>query len=75
VVTFDSRSDFEATRARFDERVPQLDPSVTLSFVISQAAWPEVEAAITQAPGPVAAIGEQLDDKIEDTVAEVCDLA
>ena len=29
VVTFDSRSDFESTRARFDERVPLLDPSVT----------------------------------------------
>lgn len=155
VVTFDSRSDFEATRTRFDERVPLLDPSVTLSLVISQAAWSEVEAAITQTLGPtgflavsrvdqgalmslrgtalhatqylvgnpliatevigsvrdgslfapfpaaiyadrngvhvsymlpsslftslddrgVAAIGEQLDDKIEDTVAEVCDLA
>jgi uncharacterized protein (DUF302 family) len=155
VVTFDSRSDFEATRARFDERVPQLDPSVARSLVISQASWSEVEAAITQTLGPtgflavsrvdqgslmglrgaalhatqylvgnpliatevignvragslfapfpaaiyadrngvhvsymlpsslftslddrgVAAIGEQLDDKMEDTVAEVCDLA
>jgi uncharacterized protein (DUF302 family) len=155
VVTFDSRSDFEATRTRFDERVPLLDPSVTLSLVTSQAAWSQVEAAITQTLGPtgflavsrvdqgalmslrgaalhatqylvghpliatevigsvrdaslfapfpaaiyadrngvhvsymlpsslftslddrgVAAIGEQLDDKIEDTVAEVCDLA
>jgi uncharacterized protein (DUF302 family) len=155
VVTFDSRSDFEATRARFDERVPLLDPNVTLSLVKSRAAWPEVEAAITQGLGPsgfaavtrvdqgalmslrgtslhatqylvgnpliatevigsvragslfapfpaaiyadgngvhvsymlpsslfasvddrqVAAIGAQLDDKIEDTVAEVCDLA
>jgi uncharacterized protein (DUF302 family) len=155
VVTFDSRSDFEATRTRFDERVPLLDPNVTVSLVISQAAWSEVEAAITQTLGPtgflavsrvdqgalmslrgtalhatqylvgnpliatevigsvrhgslfapfpaaiyadrdgvhvsymlpsslftslddrgVAAIGEQLDEKIEDTVAEVCDLA
>jgi hypothetical protein len=52
VVTFDSRSDFEATRTRFDERVPLLDPSVTLSLVNSQAAWSEVEAAITQTLGP-----------------------
>src|SRR5580658_4280563 len=46
VVTFDSRSDFESTRNRFDERFPLLDPSVTIELVISQAAWPEVEAAI-----------------------------
>src|SRR5580658_2872821 len=47
VVTFDSRSDFESTRARFDERFPLLDPSVTIKLVISQAAWSEVENAIT----------------------------
>jgi uncharacterized protein (DUF302 family) len=47
VVTFDSRSDFESTRNRFDERFPLLDPSVTIELVISQAAWSEVEAAIT----------------------------
>jgi uncharacterized protein (DUF302 family) len=52
VVTFDSRSDFESTRARFDEEVPLLDPSVTANVVISQPAWSEVEAAITPTLGP-----------------------
>ena len=52
VVTFDSRSDFESTRARFDERVPLLDPGVTANLVISQPAWSEVEAAITPTLGP-----------------------
>jgi hypothetical protein len=52
VVTVDSRSDFEATRKRFDERVPLLDPGLTSSLVLSRAAWPEVEAAITPALGP-----------------------
>jgi uncharacterized protein (DUF302 family) len=51
VVTFDSRSDFESTRSRFDERFPLLDQSVTIKLVISQAAWSEVEAAITPALG------------------------
>jgi uncharacterized protein (DUF302 family) len=52
VVTFDSRSDFELTRSRFEEQVPVLDPSVNLNLVSSQAAWSEVEAAITRALGP-----------------------
>jgi uncharacterized protein (DUF302 family) len=52
VVTFDSRSDFESTRARFDERVPLLEPSVTANLVISQPAWSEVEATITSTLGP-----------------------
>ncbi len=52
VVTFDSRSDFESTRARFDEQVPLLDPSVTRNLVISQAAWSEVESTITPTLGP-----------------------
>jgi uncharacterized protein (DUF302 family) len=52
VVTFNSRSDFESTRTRFDERVPLLDPSVTANLVISQARWSEVEAAITPTLGP-----------------------
>ncbi len=52
MVTFDFRSDFESTRARFDERVPLLDPAVTVNLVISQPAWSEVEAAITPALGP-----------------------
>ena len=52
VVTFDSRSDFESTRARFDERVPLLDPAVTANLVISQPAWSEVQAAITPTLGP-----------------------
>jgi uncharacterized protein (DUF302 family) len=47
VVTFDSRTDFESTRNRFDERFPLLDQSVTIKLVVSQAAWSEVEAAIT----------------------------
>jgi uncharacterized protein (DUF302 family) len=46
IVTFDSRSDFESTRTRFDEQIPLLDPSVTVTLVSSQAAWSEVEAAI-----------------------------
>ena len=52
VVMFDSRSDFDSTRARFDERVPLLDPSVTANLVISQPAWSEVEATITSTLGP-----------------------
>jgi uncharacterized protein (DUF302 family) len=52
VVTFHSRSDFESTRARFDERVPLLDPSVTVTLVTSQAAWSEVAAAIATTLGP-----------------------
>ncbi len=52
VVTFDSRSDFESTRTRFEERVPLLDPSVNTNLVSSQAAWSEVETAITQRLGP-----------------------
>jgi uncharacterized protein (DUF302 family) len=52
VVTFNSRSDFESTKTRFDERVPLLDPSVTANLVISQAEWSEVEAAITPTLGP-----------------------
>ena len=52
VVTFDSRSDFESTRARFDERVPLLDPGVTANLVISQPAWSQVQAAITPTLGP-----------------------
>ena len=52
VVTLNSRSDFESTRTRFDEQAPLLDPSVTASLVISQAAWSEVEAAITPTLGP-----------------------
>jgi uncharacterized protein (DUF302 family) len=51
VVTFDSRSDFGSTRTRFDERIPLLDPSVTVTLVSSQAAWSEVEAAITPTLG------------------------
>jgi len=52
VVTFDSRSNFESTRTRFDEQVPLLDSSITVHLVISQAAWSEVEAAITPTLGP-----------------------
>ena len=51
VVTFDSLSDFESTRSRFDKRFPVLDQSVTFKLVLSQAAWSEVEAAITPALG------------------------
>jgi uncharacterized protein (DUF302 family) len=35
----------------FDERIPLLDPSVTVNLVSSQAAWSEVEAAITPTLG------------------------
>jgi hypothetical protein len=52
VVTFDSRSDFESTRARFDERVPLLDPAVTANLVTSQPPWSQVQAAITPTLGP-----------------------
>jgi uncharacterized protein (DUF302 family) len=52
VVAFESRSDFESTRARLDEQVPLLDPSVTRNLVISQAAWSEVESTITPTLGP-----------------------
>jgi|ERR1700722_11207678 uncharacterized protein (DUF302 family) len=51
MVTFDSLSDFESTRTRFDERLPLLDPSVIVNLVSSQAAWSEVEAAITPTLG------------------------
>lgn len=52
VVTYDSRSDFASTRARFDERVPLLDPSIPRDLVRSQTAWSEVEATITRTLGP-----------------------
>ncbi len=52
VVTFDGRSDFESTRARFDEQVPLLDPAATANLVISQPAWSQVQAAITATLGP-----------------------
>ena len=52
VVTFDSQSDFESTRARFDERVPLFDLGVTATRVISQPAWSEVQAGITPTLGP-----------------------
>lgn len=51
VVTVDSRSEFELTRSRFDERIPLLDPSVTVTLVSTQAAWAEVEATITPTLG------------------------
>jgi uncharacterized protein (DUF302 family) len=52
VVTYDSRSDFASTRARFEERVPLLDPSVARNLVLSQPAWSQVEATITRTLGP-----------------------
>jgi hypothetical protein len=52
VVTFDSHSDFESTRVRFDQRVPLLDPGVTATRVISQPAWSEVQAGIIPTLGP-----------------------
>ena len=52
LVTYDSRSDFESTRARFDERIPLLDPSVTRDLVITQPAWSDVQATITATIGP-----------------------
>ena len=51
VVTIESRLDFESTRTRFDERVPLLDPGITASLVVAQAAWSDVEAAITATLG------------------------
>jgi hypothetical protein len=52
VVTFDSRSDFDSTRARFEQRVPFLDPNINIDLVSARAAWSEVEAEISQRLGP-----------------------
>lgn len=51
-LTYDSGADFEQTRARFDERVPLLDPSLTTQLVIAGASWAEVEAAVDKVVGP-----------------------
>ena len=38
-VTYDSAFDFAVTRARFDEQVPLLDPTVAVELVVSGAPW------------------------------------
>jgi len=47
-----STAGFEETRARFDERVPLLEPSVSIELVVGGATWTEVEAAVNRTVGP-----------------------
>jgi hypothetical protein len=51
-ITVDSRHDFATTRARFDERVPLLDPALALELIATNADWRKVEAAVNQRVGP-----------------------
>jgi uncharacterized protein (DUF302 family) len=51
-LTYDSPDDFAETRARFDEQVPLLEPTVALGLVVAGASWDEVEQAITPKQGP-----------------------
>lgn len=45
-LTYDSAAGSEETRARFDERVPLLEPAVRIELVIAGATWTEVEATV-----------------------------
>lgn len=51
-LTYDSAADFNETRARLDERVPLLEPSVMVELVLSGASWKEVEAVVDRTAGP-----------------------
>jgi len=51
-LTHDSAAGFDATRARFDEQVPLLDPAVGIELVIGAAGWAEVEDAVRRTVGP-----------------------
>lgn len=51
-ITIDSDHDFGTTRARFDERVPFVDPTALLDLVARGASWSQVETEIGQLIGP-----------------------
>jgi uncharacterized protein (DUF302 family) len=49
---YDSVHGFDETRARFDARVPALDPMVNVGLVLARAPWAEVVAAAERTAGP-----------------------
>jgi hypothetical protein len=49
---YDSAHGFDETRARFDARVPALDPMVNVGLVLARAPWAEVVAAADRTAGP-----------------------
>lgn len=51
-LTYDSVADFNETRARLDERLPLLEPSLTAELVLSGARWTAVETVIQRTAGP-----------------------
>jgi uncharacterized protein (DUF302 family) len=51
-LTYDSAASYAETRARFDERVPLLNPSVSFELVLAGAPWADVEAAVNRTVGP-----------------------
>jgi uncharacterized protein (DUF302 family) len=51
-LTYNSAAGFEETRARFEERVPLLEPSVSMELVLGSAPWAEVEAVVKETVGP-----------------------
>jgi uncharacterized protein (DUF302 family) len=51
-VAYDSSLDFDRTRARFDELVPEFGAALSAQLVIDGASWPEVQAAVDARVGP-----------------------
>ncbi len=51
-ITYQSSYDFETTRTRLDERIPLLDPLVSLDLVLRAVSWDEVESTISPYFGP-----------------------
>jgi uncharacterized protein (DUF302 family) len=51
-ITCDSDLDFNETRARFDERVPVFENSISIELVLGGASWAEVQAAVDGRVGP-----------------------
>src|SRR5437867_2502497 len=51
-VTYESRLDFDQTRARFDERVPEFAAALSAQLVLGGASWPDVQAAVNERVGP-----------------------
>lgn len=51
-VTHDSARDFTTTRMRFDTLVPAWDNDTSVELVLAEAAWSEVEAAVSARAGP-----------------------
>jgi uncharacterized protein (DUF302 family) len=51
-ITYDSDVDFNETRQRFDERVPELEGETSVDLVLRGAPWSEVQAAVDARVGP-----------------------